>query len=295
MNLFQLEYFVTLAETLSYTRASQKLHITQPNLSKMIIHLEHLTGSQLFIRNKRDVKLTPAGKVFYHDVKKMLTTYDGALEKIKNMENGTTGVINLGFFGTTMAQLLPLIINQFSSKYPTIKINPLDYSYSRIMDSLQNGELDMAICPDLELDTIPGLIKTCIFKDEMCLVVPQDHKFAKLDTIDLVRIKNEPLINMNPKDSRRDHNFINHICLNGGFLPNTVYEASTLLNLMVMVDCKVGCTILAGHMRRFATNTIRFVPIKGLEEAFHVVCIHTGAPTNECVPRLLEVIDQGFL
>lgn len=45
MNLFQLEYFVTLAETLSYTKASQKLHITQPNLSKMIINLEHLTGS----------------------------------------------------------------------------------------------------------------------------------------------------------------------------------------------------------------------------------------------------------
>lgn len=72
MNLFQLEYFVTLAEMLNYTKASDRLHITQPTLSKFIVNLEHSLGSPLFIRNKRDVKLTQQGKVFYEEIKKHL-------------------------------------------------------------------------------------------------------------------------------------------------------------------------------------------------------------------------------
>ncbi|WP_099468642.1 LysR family transcriptional regulator [Konateibacter massiliensis] len=293
MNLFQFEYFITLAETLSYTKASQKLHISQSTLSKMIINLEHTIGSQLFIRNKRDVKLTTAGKIYYDEIKNILDTYEGTIRKIQNMENGTTGVINLGFLGTALVELLPFIINRFHEHYPTIRINPLDYTYSKIMESLFNNEIDIAILPDLELEHFPNLAKKPIFKDSMCAVVHKDHRFSKLDKINIADLKDEPIVSMDPKVSRHDSSLISNICIKQGFFPNVIYEANSLLNMLVMVDCQVGITIMASHMKHFATDTVRFVPIAGLENSFHVVCVHNST-TNESVPKLLAVIDECF-
>jgi DNA-binding transcriptional LysR family regulator len=293
MNLFQLEYFIILAETLSYTKASLKLHITQPTLSRLIINLEHEIGSQLFVRNKRDVKLTSSGKVFYTEIKKTLGSYHDAVKKVQDMENGTAGIINLGFMGTTMANILPKIINKFNDEFPEIKINPFDYSYSRIMEAMGEGQLDMAICPDMELNILPKLTKKLIFTDAMCIVVHQNHKFAALEAIDFSSFKDEPFINMQQKASSHDHNFINHIYTEKDYLPNTVYEASSLLNMLVMVDCQIGITIMASHMKQYASNTVRFIPINDLDTAFKVVCLHSKS-TNESILKLLNVIDECF-
>lgn len=290
MNFYQIEYFITLAETLNYTKASQKLHITQPNLSKMIINLEHSIGSQLFIRSKRDVKLTAAGKVFYQEIKKTMKSYENALNKTRDMENGTTGVINLGFLGTALMNLLPGILNKFSELYPKIKINPIDYTYSPLIEAMMAEDVDMGILPDLEINMIPGVLKKSFFADDMCVVVHQSHRFAKRDSVKLTEIRDEPFIHMDPKCSIRDYNLVNNMCLKEDFLPNTVYEASTILNMIMMTDCQIGVTILAGHMNKFAGDHICFIPIEGFEKYFNVSCVWREN-ANICVPKLLDVID----
>lgn len=291
MNLFQLEYFIVLAETLSYTKASQQLHITQPTLSKLIINLEHSMGSQLFIRNKRDVKLTSTGKVFYDEIKKTLNSYESAVKKVKDMESGSTGIINIGLLGTALIHHFPKLIKRFHELYPTIKVNPMDYTYRHIMDTLANGQIDVAILPDIEIDCPPHILKKTVFTDYMCVVLPQSHKFSELKSLSLSMIKDEPFIHMDPKFSRTDHNLIDTIYSQEGYYPNTVYEASSLLNMMLMADCQIGITILASHMRQFANDTLRFVPLTGFEDYFRVTCLYHKEP-NDCIVKLLEVVDQ---
>jgi len=293
MNIFQLEYFVTLAETLNYTKASQKLHITQPTLSKLIISLENSIGSQLFVRSKRDVRLTPAGKIFYNEIKKTLFAYDTALKKVKDTEDGITGVINLGFLGTALVRTLPRILNRFHAEFPNLKVNPHDYSYSKILESFDNHMIDMAFLPDLELNSLPKLEKRIIFTDSMCVAVHRNHRFAHLSSIEIRDLQEESFINMNPHFSRRDHNLINNICNDAGFLPNTVYEASSLLNMLVMVDCQIGITILADHIKYMANETIRFIPIAGLEDTFKIACLYPQNPPDT-VLRLLNVATEYF-
>lgn len=294
MNLFQLEYFTTLAETLSYTKASQKLHISQSTLSKLIINLEHILGTPLFIRNKRDVKLTPAGKIFYNEIRKTLISYEDAFKKVQNMENVTSGIINLGFLGTALIELLPQIINRFHQYYPAIQVNPFDFTYSKIMESLINGEIDMAILPDLELGVPSNFSKKIIFQDSICAVVHKDHHLAAFDSIELSKLKDEPVISMNPKISQNDHLLINNICLQQGFLPNVMYEANSLLNMLVMVDCQVGITIMAKHIEKFASPTVKFIPIIGQEKSFNVVCVYKY-DANDNTRNFLEIIDKHFL
>ncbi len=291
MNLFQLEYFITLAETLSYTKASQKLHITQPTLSKLIINLEHSIGSQLFIRNKRDVKLTSTGKVFYNEIKKTLSSYDTAVQKVKDMESGTTGIINVGILGTALIHHFPLIINRFQEQYPTIKVNPLDYTYSKMMETLINGQIDIALLPDLEIEKHPHMAKKKIFTDSMCVVVHKNHRFSELKSVSLKMIKDEPLVSMDARFSRTDHNTLNNIYAKEGYVPNTIYEASSLFNMMLMADCQMGITILASHMKQFANDSLRFVPLDGFENFFNVACIY-NRETTDCIEKFLEVVDS---
>ena len=293
MNLFQLEYFIVLAETLSYTKASQQLHITQPTLSKLVINLEHSIGSQLFIRNKREVKLTPTGKIFYNEIKKILHAYDSAVKKVKDMENGTTGVISIGLLGTALVYHFPRLIKRFHELHPTIKVNPMDYTYDHIMETLTSGQIDVAILPDIEIDCPPQFIKKTVFTDHMCVVLPQSHKFSELKSVSLTMIKHEPFIHMDPKYSRTDHNLIDNIYSQEGYSTNTVYEANSLINMMLMVDCQLGISILASHMKQFANDTVRFVPLMGFEDYFIVTCLY-NRESNDCIEKLLEVADEYF-
>ena len=293
MNLFQLEYFIVLAETLSYTKASQQLHITQPTLSKLVINLEHSIGSQLFIRNKREVKLTPTGKILYHEIKKILHAYDSAVKKVKDMENGTTGVISIGLLGTALVYHFPRLIKRFHELHPTIKVNPMDYTYDHIMETLTSGQIDVAILPDIEIDCPPQFIKKTVFTDHMCVVLPQSHKFSELKSVSLTMIKDEPFIHMDPKYSRTDHNLIDNIYSQEGYSTNTVYEANSLINMMLMVDCQLGISILASHMKQFANDTVRFVPLMGFEDYFKVTCLY-NRESNDCIEKLLEVADEYF-
>lgn len=291
LNLFQLEYFLTLADTLNYTKASKLLHITQPNLSKMIVNLEQEVGAQLFLRSKRDVRLTPAGDVFYREIDKMMDVYRGALEKTRNVQTGTSGIINLGFLGTAVIRFLPKIVNRFKERNPTIDLNLRDFTYSPLMEALTSDQIDMAILPDRELDKIPNIVKKYLFADRMCVAVPLGHPLADREQIDLVELKNEPFVVMNPKISIRDYDLVNSMCLEQDFLPKVVYEANTLFNLLMMVECNVGVAILAGHMINFATGGVKFVNLIGYDNYFRVVCAWRK-DRNHSIPQLLEVMDE---
>lgn len=96
---------------------------------------------------------------------------------------------------------------------------------------------------------------------------------------------------MDPKFSRTDHNLIDNIYLKEGFSPNTVYEANFLLNMMLMVDCQIGISLLASHMKQFANDTVRFVPLTGFEDSFRVTCLY-NRESNDCIEKLLEVADE---
>lgn len=291
MNLFQLEYFLTLADTLNYTKASKLLHITQPNLSKMIVNLEGEVGALLFQRSKRGVRLTPAGEVFYREITEMMAVYRRALERTQDVETGTSGTIEIGYLGTAVVYFLPGIVNRFRQDNPDIALTLRDFTYSPLMERLSSDQIDVAILPDRELDQIHHLAKKYLFSDDMCVVVPKSHPLASRRQVDLVELKNESFVMMNPKISIRDYEMVTNMCLEQEFLPNIVYEANTLINLLMMVECEEGVAILAEHMRHFATDNVCFVNLIGYENYFRMVCAWREG-RNPSIPKLMAVIDE---
>lgn len=272
MTTTQMEAFLTLCTTLNFTKAATILHTTQPNLSQIIVNIEHEIGAQLFLRNRRIVKLTPAGEVFFSELKNVLKTYKEAVEKTKHTDKGIIGMLDIGFLGTALINILPQLVDNFRSTYPQILLRLYDYTYSSLVEALIEDKVNLAILPDKELESINGIDKKLLFTDDMCLLVNKNHPLAHLDIVDLSLLSDSSFIMMDPLISKRDVELITGICQNNGFTPKKVSDANTLSNLMMMVECNMGVSILAKHMKHFATDNVRFIPIKGYENHFRIVC-----------------------
>ncbi len=293
MNFFHLEYFIVLAETLNYTKASEKLNITQPNLSKAIVNIEKQIDCKLFKRNKRDVHLTKAGEVFYEEVKKTIKCYDNAVKKAREADKGMFVTLKIGFLGTAVVRLLPTILNEFYAKNPKVDVELVDYTYSPLVSALHQKEIDFAILPNNELSNNIKVKKRPLHADDMCVVVHKSHPFAKMDYVSINDLKDERFVHMHPKASLRDCNLINSICSDAGFIPNTVYEANSLFNMLMMVECQTGVTILARHMHHFATEHVKFVKIQEYTNFFDLICAwHDEA--NPAIDKFLETLDYIF-
>jgi len=294
MTLFQIKAFLTLSDTLNYARASSMLHTTQPNLSKIIFNLEQTLGVQLFTRNKRCVKLTPAGETFCKEMQVLMNQYDYAFNKVREVDAGIKGSIEVGFLAPAVALILPQIICRFREEHPDILIKLSDYSYSRLLEAILEGKLDIAMIPDRELDRIPNLKKKFMFADDMCLVVPSKHPLAGVERIDLSMARDDPFVIIAPKVSIFGYNLVTDICMENNFAPKSVHLANTLTSLLMMIECGVGVSVLASHMIRYASEKVSFVKINGGEGFFQLTCAWRSGTEkeNSCVTHLLNVIDE---
>jgi len=291
MNFLQIEFFQTLAKTLNFTKSANILHTTQPNLSKIIANIEDELGVMLFIRSKRNVKLTPAGEVFREESEKLIRAYNNALARTRAAEEGLYGTVKIGFIGTAMISRMPKIVKEFNQKYPNVFVNLIDYTYSPLAEALLSRTIDIAFILDFEIEHHKDITTMPIFTDQMCLVMSKSHPLADKDLVDLKDFTEDNYVMLDPKVALRDNNLMSSICLDFDFIPKVVYEANTLNNLLVTVECGYGVSILASHMRHFATDNVKFATIKGYEEGFRIVAAwHRNS--HPVVPRLIEVIDS---
>jgi DNA-binding transcriptional LysR family regulator len=286
-----MEAFAVLARTLNFTKASKQLYVTQPNLSKTIMHVEEEIGAKLFTRNRRDMRLTAAGEIFYKEISDILSAYRAAVGKVRIVDKGISGKLDVGFLGTAMVKILPPIVNQFRADYPGVELNLYDYTYSVLQDALLENKLDVAILPDRELSDSHNLEKKYLIADDMCVVANRSSRLASLDEIELATLNNEPFVMMDPKISIRDYNMVTTMCFEQDFIPKIVYKANTTNNLLMMVDCNLGISVLAKHMSHFAGDNVKFIKIIGYENYFRLVCAWLPEK-NPCIENFLKVVEK---
>ncbi|NYT25026.1 LysR family transcriptional regulator [Alcaligenaceae bacterium] len=122
MNINQLKYFVALAEELSFTRAAQRLHISQPPLSKQIALLEEELSVRLFNRSSRHVELTDAGRIYLYEVKAILARLNRAKARARAIEEGMEGAIEIGLSGSHFLGLVPQLVAHCNREAPNINL-----------------------------------------------------------------------------------------------------------------------------------------------------------------------------
>ena len=141
----KLKVFCTVAETRSFSKASEIIHLTQPAVSLQIQALEEVYETKLFDRTSSNVMLTPAGEILYKYAKEILSLFADAEKDIGEITGLVKGSISLGASSTIGNYVLPAVIADFKRKNPKIKIHLLVGNTKRIVEFLNAGNIDLGL------------------------------------------------------------------------------------------------------------------------------------------------------
>ncbi|SCZ79312.1 LysR family transcriptional regulator [Acidaminobacter hydrogenoformans] len=221
MNLHQLYYFKTIAELEHYTKASEKLMVTQSSLSHSISELEKELNVKLFERNGRNVMLTKYGVFFLEYVKKSLNILEDGMAKLQDYANPGTGVVRLTYV-SSLHDFIPYLITRYYEKTGNIMTKFQFYlgSTYEIEKQIENDDVDIGFST---LSINEKLAFHHIGDHETVLIVSKDHPLAVLDTVDLTDITDEKFITYNYQCQIRT--YIDAIFDSLNIQPNIVSEA----------------------------------------------------------------------
>jgi DNA-binding transcriptional LysR family regulator len=147
VDLVKLRYFRTVAKTLHFRRAAALLNVSQPPLSKSIKTLEDQLGTQLFVRSRRHVELTPAGQVLLERCEKIFQELEQAQIEVKRYGAGEKGSLRIGCEDGTTFSVLPPLLESFQKRYPAIPYSVVIQTVAQQIAGLQSGDLNVGIIP----------------------------------------------------------------------------------------------------------------------------------------------------
>ena len=191
VELRHIRYFIAVAEYLSFRQAAAQLNIAQPPLSRQIRQLEEYLGVTLFVRNKRHVELTNAGRVFLEEARKLIVQAGHAAEAARHAQKGESGIVRVGI-ASGLGGAVSKVVFEHRKRLPAIEIECRDIFSNLQNDALRKGEIDVGFLRP-PVDPV-NLDCELLFEEEFVVVLPKNHRLAKRKSVKLRDVAHEPLI-----------------------------------------------------------------------------------------------------
>ena len=185
-DLHQLQAFATVVACGTLGRAAIALHVTQPALSRTVRSLEEHIGAPLFERHSKGMLLTDVGRALLPHANSLLLESEVAKEEISAMLGLAKGTVRIGTISSVSSSILPLVIDNFSKKFPNHQVQVIEDVWDRIADSLINNNVDLAF--GVYTQDIEGLsaVKDCSWDDISFLVAGAHHPLQQKRQIKLI-------------------------------------------------------------------------------------------------------------
>lgn len=196
MNLDKLKLFVTLVDCQNFTKAAQELYVSQPNVTKQLRRLEEELDCQLIVRDKKGLRLTPCGQLFYEAAQKILASYQQALQEIKEVQDQDRQHQDLMIGATSCisSSFLPSLLAKIKRDYPHYKLSLKIGGSKRVLQQLDEGSISFALLSDyIPIDT-SRFACVEIERDPLILICHPDHTFAERESVSLEDINRETYI-----------------------------------------------------------------------------------------------------
>ncbi len=293
MKLRQLQFFIAVAEELSFSRAAIKLHVAQPSLSTQIKVLEEEVGARLFERDKRHVSLTPAGRRFRQRASSVLAMADSAKSEARSTARGQLGMIALGYTALSMfSTALPHAIRQFRRREPNVVMTLRELTSLEQLHELGERTLDVGVLRKVDVGAPKGITIVEWYRTPLVAAIPRDHPRAASDLLSLNDLKNESFI-MYPRGAGTGIYWqVIDLCTAAGFRPRVVREVIESSTIIGLVAAGVGIAIVPADMNciQFSGVVYRRITDTGAYTALHLA--QRGADVNEHLVSLRRVLQQ---
>ena len=241
MELQQLRYFISVAETGKFTTAARDLHVAQPSVSKQIRKLEAELGTILLDRRKSGVALTDAGAILLPWAKRVLGDVDGARSEVAGLATLEGGRLSVGATPSVSTVLLPRVLAAFHAEHPGITLSVVEAGSRDLVERLAAGDLDLALVilpvPREELfDTLP------LLREELVLAVAKRHPLARRASVRVSDLRGVPLVMFRDGYDLRSATIT--ACEQAGFHPTFAIEGAEMDGVLRMAAAGVGVAVV---------------------------------------------------
>ena len=256
MEFHQLRYFCAVAKAANFTRAAERLGISQPSLSQQIGRLEQKLGTPLFVRLGRTVRLTPSGQALLPRAIEILKEVSETESALATLQEGTRGVLRVGVIPTIMPYLIAPHIHDFCRRFPDLEIQLSERITGRLIEDVQAGQLDLALL-SLPISN-PDLICSELFREPLFLAVGESHPMAKKKIVGLKDLSSERLLLL-----REGHCFRENVmtaCTRANAQVESVFETDQMGSIFPLVASGFGITLIPAMAAAGATGCV-IVPV----------------------------------
>jgi DNA-binding transcriptional LysR family regulator len=236
----ELEAFVVTAELLNFQRAAEKLHLTQPGLSRRIQKLEQTMGVELFHRTTRSVSLTGVGRHFLPMARQQIANLGEMLDSIKEVAEKRVGKIRVASIPTVVYQVFPALLLTYAASHPNIGVQIFDGNHDFVARQVQTGvaEFGVGMDPGAEGD----LVFTPLLNDAYVLAVHHADPMAQLAQVTLQDLQGaRPVIGGRDSGNRL---LLEVLLGNAAMSLRWFYEVEHVSCLLELVEAGVGCAIV---------------------------------------------------
>ena len=258
MELRHLKYFVAVAEAENITRAAERLHVSQPPLSRQIHDLEHELGVTLFERGPKAVRLTKAGKLFLPEAKAVLQRAEEALRSVKNVR---AQELNVGYAPSPTLEVLPAALRLYRKADPNVQVLLHDLSTGEMLSGLRDESLDLALLVIDHARTTPDIRVEKLTEFPMGVLLPLDHPLSRAKAIKVSEIASEDFVAYSEKEYPDYHKFLNKLFQPTKRKPRVATEVDGAASLTTAVSSGRGIAIVADTFGTLAAGCAAFVPL----------------------------------
>lgn len=286
MQLRELQWFTTLAETEHITEASIRLNISQPTLSRALARTERKLGVQLFDRHQNRLRLNRYGKLYQAHALRALNELDRAEQRIATLVDPDRGSVSLGFAHSFGGWLIPDLLMRYRGVASSTSFELHGGACDSVVDSVRQGKIDIGfVAPEPAAD---DLVWIPLGHEALCLRVPAGHAFEGHDHIAMTDVSDEPMVALKAGHGLRQAT--DRLCREAGFRPRIALEATELPTLHALVAAGLGVAVVpaapSGHPS--ATGTVPLSDPTAFQCYGAVIRRH--GPSSQAARRFLKFV-----
>lgn len=294
MDLIKLQYFVTVAQYLNFTRAAEALFITQPTLSRQIASLEDEVGTKLFDRNRNKMTLTSAGEVLLSEAKEILEHTENLALKVHRIGHNAKSNIRVGYSGILEISFMVDLLRNISEKHPKTDVSLRRHNLGKLTEKINKGGLDVIFTLESGLEKLPNIQWVPLFENHLKLVVSNQHPLANRTSIRLEELVDEPFLALNRNESFLSQDFIKVLCRQNAFVPNIIQYVENPQTLLLLVGAAKGVALLATCAIQQSSYQVSYIDldIPATSKLMNFVVAWHKDNDNPCIPGFVKIAQE---
>ncbi|MHA7057142.1 LysR family transcriptional regulator [Aquimarina sp. M1] len=288
LELRHFTYFLAVAEELHFRKAAERLFISQPGLSRQIKQMEEIIGAELFIRNKRNVSLTVAGKYLKKEIAYIFNHIDFTVKQTRLIDKGSEGEVRIGFLGSAIQTVIPDLLVHVDNEYPKIQFSLEEMSNYDQVNAIVSDELDIGF---VRLARVPnGLCIKAVQTDTFSLALPKNHFLNEDNFKDVAQVAEEHFVLFSSDYSSIYYDKIMSICEDKGFTPIVSHKSVHAQTIFKLVESGLGVAIIPTSLQYGFDLNVKFLEIPEITQRATLSVIWKKDNRNPALERVRKFL-----